>query len=148
MHHRICRSTASRSPLLTRAGICVPPTVTYLPYRVSGSTLTDVGRSQLLAQWPGTLFRILSGISRAAQTVLGVYVKRTCSRNTSASSALGVLTIMHYTNYALTHSQKATRWPCGVCGRGVGSNSIQCTSCQKWEHKKCSGIKGGISKSD
>ena len=48
-HHRICRSTASRSPVLTRAGICVPPTVTYLPYRVSGSTLTAVGRSQLLA---------------------------------------------------------------------------------------------------
>ena len=23
--------------------------------------------------------------------------------------------------------QKAERWPCGVCGRGVGSNSIQCT---------------------
>ena len=28
--------------------------------------------------------------------------------------------------------QKAARWPCGICGRGVGSNSIQCTSCQKW----------------
>jgi len=27
--------------------------------------------------------------------------------------------------------QKAARWPRGVCGRGVGSNSIQCTSCQK-----------------
>jgi len=37
--------------------------------------------------------------------------------------------------------QKAARWPCGVCGRGVGSNSMQCTSCQKWVHKKCSGIK-------
>ena len=35
-------STASRSPVLTRGGICVPPTVTYLPYRVSGSTLTVV----------------------------------------------------------------------------------------------------------
>jgi len=34
--------------------------------------------------------------------------------------------------------QKAARWPCGVCGRGVGSNSIQCTSCQKCVHKKCS----------
>jgi len=22
--------------------------------------------------------------------------------------------------------QKAARWPCGVCGRGVGNNSIQC----------------------
>ena len=63
-------STASRSPVLTRAGICVPPTVTYLPYRVSRSTLTAVARSQLLARWPGTHSRILSnGIQRAAQTV-------------------------------------------------------------------------------
>ena len=36
--------------------------------------------------------------------------------------------------------QKAARWPCGVCGRGVGSNSIQCTSCHKWVHKKCSSM--------
>jgi len=42
--------------------------------------------------------------------------------------------------------QKAARWPCGVCGRGVGSNSIQCTSCQKWVHKKCSGIKSNMYK--
>ena len=42
--------------------------------------------------------------------------------------------------------EKAVRWPCGVCGRGVGSNSIQCTSCQKWVHKKCSGIKGSMVK--
>ena len=27
--------------------------------------------------------------------------------------------------------QKAARWPCGVCSKGVGSNSLQCTSCQK-----------------
>ena len=60
-------------------GICVPPTVTYLPYRVSGSTLTAVGRSRLLARCPGTHSRILSAIQRAAQTVLDVYLKRTCS---------------------------------------------------------------------
>jgi len=42
--------------------------------------------------------------------------------------------------------QKAARWPCGVCGRGVGSNSIQCTSCHKWVHKKCSGVKGSMYK--
>ena len=41
--------------------------------------------------------------------------------------------------------QNAARWPCGVCGRGVGNNSMQCTSCQKWVHKKCSGMKGSIS---
>jgi len=42
--------------------------------------------------------------------------------------------------------QKAVRWPCGVCNKGVGSNSLQCTSCQKWVHKKCSGINGSKSK--
>ena len=42
--------------------------------------------------------------------------------------------------------QKAVRWPCGVCSKGVDSNSLQCTSCQKWVHKKCSGIKGSMSK--
>ena len=33
-------------------------------------------------------------------------------------------------------TQKAVRWPCGVCGRGVGSNSIQCTSCKNWVHRQ------------
>ena len=33
-----------------------------------------------------------------------------------------------------------------VCGRGVGSNSVQCASCHKWLHKKCSGIKGSMYK--
>jgi len=42
--------------------------------------------------------------------------------------------------------QKAVRWPHSVCGRGVGNNSIQCTSCQKWVHRKCSGIKGSMYK--
>jgi len=42
--------------------------------------------------------------------------------------------------------QKAGSWPCGVFGRGVGNNSIQCTSCQMWVHKKCSGRKGRLSK--
>jgi len=31
-------------------------------------------------------------------------------------------------------------------GRGVGSNSIQCASYQKWVHRKCSGIKGSMYK--
>ena len=41
--------------------------------------------------------------------------------------------------------QKAARWPCGVCGRGVGSNS-KCICCHKWVHKDCSGIKGSMYK--
>jgi len=39
-------------------------------------------------------------------------------------------------------TQKAVRWPCGVCDRGVDNNSIQCTICKKCVHRKCSGIKG------
>ena len=42
--------------------------------------------------------------------------------------------------------QKDVKWLCGVCSKGVGSNSIQSSSCQKWVHKKCSGIKGSMSK--
>jgi len=42
--------------------------------------------------------------------------------------------------------QKAARWPCGVSGEGVGSNSIQCISCQKWVHKKCSDTNGSMSR--
>ena len=42
--------------------------------------------------------------------------------------------------------QKALGWPCAVCGRGVGNNSTQCTSCREWIHKKCSGVKGSMYK--
>jgi len=84
-----------------------------LPYCVSGSTLTAVGRSQLLARWPGTHSRISPGIYRAAQTVLGVYLKRTCLRVTSASSALGLLNdyALYKSTHALTHSlKKSDEW--------------------------------------
>jgi len=42
--------------------------------------------------------------------------------------------------------QKAVKWLCGICGRGVGNNSVQCTSCQEWVHRKCSVIKGSMYK--
>src|SRR5271163_2987261 len=34
------------------------------------------------------------------------------------------------------------KWPCGVCRKGVGLNSVMCGVCKKWVHKKCSGVKG------
>ena len=37
--------------------------------------------------------------------------------------------------------ERSGKFPCGVCGKGVGTNSIQCTSCMSWIHKKCSGLK-------
>ena len=33
------------------------------------------------------------------------------------------------------------KYPCSVCRRRVGRNSIFCTSCDAWVHKKCSGKK-------
>lgn len=33
------------------------------------------------------------------------------------------------------------RYPCGVCGSGVGANSILCTVCERWCHKRCSGLR-------
>ena len=34
-HHRTCRTAASRSPVLTLGGVCVPPTVNYTRYRLN-----------------------------------------------------------------------------------------------------------------
>ena len=33
------------------------------------------------------------------------------------------------------------KWPCSVCQKGVGRNSICCEFCKKWVHKRCSGVK-------
>ena len=40
--------------------------------------------------------------------------------------------------------EKVGRWPCSVCGKGVGRNSIQCSACLSWVHKRCSGIKSSL----
>ena len=34
--------------------------------------------------------------------------------------------------------------PCGVCGKRVGSNSVQCRLCNKWVHGRCSGTRGSL----
>lgn len=36
------------------------------------------------------------------------------------------------------------KWPCSVCRKGVGQNSIYCASCSHWVHKACSGIQGRL----
>ena len=38
----------------------------------------------------------------------------------------------------------AGKHPCGVCRKGVGANSIFCSSCEHWVHKKCTSIKGRL----
>ena len=39
---------------------------------------------------------------------------------------------------------KCGEFPCGVCGKGVRANSIQCLVCKSWIHKRCSKIKGKL----
>jgi len=39
---------------------------------------------------------------------------------------------------------KPSKYPCGICRQGVGSNSIHCMNCKHWIHKSCSGIKGRL----
>ena len=36
------------------------------------------------------------------------------------------------------------KWPCCVCKKGVGNNSVLCHGCKKWIHKQCSGVKGSL----
>ena len=36
------------------------------------------------------------------------------------------------------------KWPYGVYGKGVQANSVQCTVCKKWIHKRCSGVRGDL----
>ena len=35
------------------------------------------------------------------------------------------------------NAEETGKWPCGVCRKGVGRNSIECSVCRKWVHKKC-----------
>jgi len=53
------------------------------------------------------------------------------------------------TKVMFSHSMKDRveekgKWPCGVCKKEVGNNSILCHSCKKWIHKRSSGVKGSL----
>ena len=90
-HRRTCRTTAFRPPMSTLGSTCVPPTVNYLQYLATGSTLTAVGPFQLPTPQSGTLSRISSGTWPSVQIVSDVCLKRACSFDTSAFSVLEVL---------------------------------------------------------
>ena len=70
---RTCRITAHRFPLVhVVVDIYVPPTATYLQYRVIGLTPMAVGLSQSLAQRSGTVSRISLGTRQSALTLSDV----------------------------------------------------------------------------
>ena len=41
-------------------------------------------------------------------------------------------------------AENSGKWPCGVCRKGVGRNSLLCGVCKRWVHRKCSGVKGRL----
>ena len=41
--------------------------------------------------------------------------------------------------------QDSGKFPCAVCRSGVGTNSILCSQCKMWVHKKCSNVLGRLS---
>ena len=40
--------------------------------------------------------------------------------------------------------ERSGKFPCGVCRKGVGVNSIKCILCMTWTHKKCSDVAGRL----
>ena len=40
--------------------------------------------------------------------------------------------------------KQVVAFPCGVCDLNVGVNSIFCSSCARWVHKRCTNIKGRL----
>ena len=42
--------------------------------------------------------------------------------------------------------ENSGKFPCGICRKGVGVNSIYCRSCKKWIHRGCSGVVGSLRK--
>src|SRR5208282_1215302 len=41
-------------------------------------------------------------------------------------------------------AENSGKFPCGICKKGVGRNSIYCTKCKKWIHKKCGVIRSRL----
>ncbi|HXJ94687.1 MAG TPA: reverse transcriptase domain-containing protein [Terriglobia bacterium] len=44
--------------------------------------------------------------------------------------------------------RETVKFPCSICMKSVGSNSIRCVNCHLWVHKKCSGVKGPLKNDD
>ena len=48
-------------------------------------------------------------------------------------------------NFMVTQSKVD---PCAVREKRTGNNSIKCEKCNKWAHKRCTGIKGSLARVD
>jgi len=143
VHHRTCRITAHRFPLV-HVDIYVPPTATYLQYRVIGLTPMVVGLSQSLAQQSGTVSRISSGTRQSALSLSDICWRCTCLCDTSACSSLEVDNFMRYINL-LTYLQLSSSWQVFTChSRMVVHPSVIAQSLvsllANWQHYNCNWV--------
>jgi len=81
--------TAVIQLLLFRGLYGTTPTTICCPCRFSRSTLTAVGRSQLLVRWPGTLGFYPGSYTSSTDCFRRLLKTYTCLRDTTASNALG-----------------------------------------------------------
>ena len=80
-----------------------------------------------------------------SETMEGLLVKLKTWRKAMESKGLRVnvtKTKVMISGCSVGKPQEKGKFPCSVCGKGVGSNSIFCGTCKHWVHKKCSGITG------
>ena len=99
---------------MTLGGICVPPTVNYLQYLVTGSTLTAVGPFQLTVHSLELSRGFYPGPDHQCRLFQTVCLKRIYSLGTSAFSALEVLDD-NCATYLLTHCVSKKRRPFYFC---------------------------------
>ena len=82
-----------------------------------------------------------------AETFEGLITKMAVWKNDEESKELKVN--MGKTKFMIAgidlHSlQSSGKYPCAVCRKGVGKNSIFCSGCSFWVHKKCSNNPGRV----
>ncbi|KAI8498339.1 hypothetical protein Bbelb_242830 [Branchiostoma belcheri] len=84
----------------------------------------------------------------AAESLEELGRRFSCWKNSMGSRGLRVNTgktmVLHSTHAHSMPVKESGKFPCGVCRRGVGTNSIFCGKCRHWIHKRCTNIKGSL----
>ena len=71
---------------------------------------------------------------------LGVWKKEMETRGLKVNIKFNKTKLMEMGREPAVRPQRES-YPCGVCGKGVGANSIWCQCCEKWCHHRCSGLR-------
>ena len=85
-----------------------------------------------------------------SETMEGLLLKLKTWRKAMESKGLRVnvaKTKVMISGCSVGKPQEKGKFPCSVCGKGVGSNSIFCSTCKHWVHKKYI-IKSGLTPSN